>query len=332
MEELYLQWPDRTRLQINSWDKVRVEVKPRSIVFCGMGGSGVIGDYVYMLSYTVKDYPPVIVVKDYLLPEFINSNDLVFIVSYSGNTLETLSCFYKALAKTRNIVVIASNGRLIEEAEDKGIPYKTIPLNLMPRTALPDMLYAVLGVLDSSGLSLVSLEDAVKALEFLASNTKQAVEEAKIIAEHLYDRIPVVVTTSRFYGLGFRAKNEFNENSKVPVKVEILPEWGHNDIVGWEYNGRYPWSILTIHGVNDSVSELLMEFTENYYKQIGLPVKPLILSGNNMLEKLLYGSLVVGLASVYLARMYKRNPAETKSIVQYKNMLHKISHELIKPR
>ncbi len=296
-----------------------------------MGGSGVIGDYVYMLAYSIKDYPPVIVVKDYTLPEFISSNDLVFVISYSGNTLETLSCFYKALTRTRNIVVIASNGRLIEEAEDKGISYKTIPLNLMPRTALPDMLYAVLGVLDSSGLSLVSLEEALKALDFLAVNTEQATEEAKIIAEHFYERIPVIVVTSRFYGLGLRAKNEFNENSKVPVKVEVLPEWGHNDIVGWERNGRYPWSILTIHGVNDNVSELLMEFAENYYKQIGLPVKPLVLPGNNILEKLLYGSLVVGLASVYLAKMYRRDPAETKSIVQYKSMLHKISRELIKP-
>ena len=71
-----------------------------------------------------------------------------------------------------------------------------------------------------------------------------------------------------------------------------------------------------------------MEFAENYYKQIGLPVKTLILSGTNTLEKLLYGSLILGLASVYLAKMYNVNPVETKSITQYKNMLHKISREL----
>jgi len=328
LEDLYLQWPERVRNQLSNWGSISLNVRPRSIVFCGMGGSGVIGDYVYMLSYRIKGYPPVIVVKDYRLPGFVGTEDLVFIISYSGNTLETLACFHEALKRTKNIVIIASNGKLIEEAEEKNIPYILIPQNLLPRTALPDMLYAILGILDSSKLSIVTLDEARKALDFLASVLDQAVEEAKVIAEHFYNRIPVITVSTSFYGLGIRAKNEFNENAKVPVKVEVVPEWAHNDIVGWEGDSKYPWSILVIHGVDDNVSELLMEFAENYYKQIGLPVKTLILSGANTLEKLLYGSLILGLASVYLAKMYNVNPVETKSITQYKNMLHKISREL----
>ena len=328
MENLYLQWPERVRSQFRTWGNIKVGVKPRAIVFCGMGGSGVIGDYVYMLAYSARDYPPIIVVKDYRLPGFVGKEDLVFVISYSGNTLETLACFREALKRSKNIVVIASNGKLIEEAEARNIPYVLIPQNLLPRTALPDMLYAVLGVLDSSGLGLVSLDDARRALDFLSASMEQAIEEAKRIAEHFYGRIPVITVPNNFYGLGLRAKNEFNENAKVPVKVEIMPEWGHNDIVGWERDSRYPWSILVIHGVDNNVSELLMEFVESYYKQIGLPVKTLVLSGSNMLEKLLHGSLVLGLASVYLARIYNIDPAKTKSIAQYKNMLHKISREI----
>ncbi len=330
MEDLYLRWPDMFRNMLESWGKVSLEVRPRSIVFCGMGGSGVVGDYVAMLAFHKPDYPPVIVVKDYELPLFVGKNDLVFIVSYSGNTIETISCFNKALKRGSKIVVIASNGLLIEEATEKNIPFVKVSENLLPRAALPEMLTAVLGVLDSSNLSLVSRSKIEELVMFLRNNMSNITENAKIIAEDLYDRIPIIVVPNKYWGLGWRLKNEFNENSKVPVKVEIIPEWGHNDIVGWERNGRYPWSVLIVHDVDDEILELLMNFAESYYKQLGLPTKILRLHGGDYLQKLIYGTIVGGLASVYLARMYKIDPSTTKSIALYKNAIRKLSDLLSK--
>ncbi len=330
MEDLYLRWPDMFRNMLESWGKVSLHLKPRSIVFCGMGGSGVVGDYVSMLAFRKPGFPPVLVVKDYELPLFLDERDLVFIVSYSGNTIETISCFNKALKRDLNIVVIASNGMLLEKAEEENIPYVKVSENLLPRTALPEMLTAALGVLDSSNLTLVSRKEVEDLVLFLRQNMNNIVEDAKIIAEDLYDRIPIIVVPNKYWGLGWRLKNEFNENSKVPVKVEIIPEWGHNDIVGWERNGRYPWGALIVHDIDDEALEVLMNFAENYYKQLGLPTKILRLNGNGYFQKLIYGTIVGGLASVYLARMYKVDPSTTKSISLYKNAVRKLSDLLMK--
>ncbi len=330
MEDLYLRWPDMFRNMLESWGSVGLDIGPRSIVFCGMGGSGVVGDYISMLAFHKSDYPPVIVIKDYELPLFVSKEDLVFIVSYSGNTIETISCFNKALKRGSKIVVIASNGLLIEKAVEMNIPLIKVSENLLPRAALPEMLTAVLGVLDSSGLTLVQRNDIEKLVMFLRDNMSNIVENAKIIAEDLYDRIPVIVVPNKYWGLGWRLKNEFNENSKVPVKVEIMPEWGHNDIVGWERNGRYPWGVLIIHDMDDEALELLMNFAENYYKQLGLPTKILRLQGENYLQKLIYGTIVGGLSSVYLAKMYKIDPSITKSISLYKNAVRKLFDLLMK--
>lgn len=330
MEDLYLRWPDMFRNMLESWGNVSLDIRPRSIVFCGMGGSGVVGDYVSMLAFHKPDYPPVIVVKDYELPLFVSKEDLVFIVSYSGNTIETISCFNKALKRGSKIVVIASNGFLLEKAVEKNIPLIKVSENLLPRAALPEMLTAVLGVLDSSGLTLVQRSDIEGLVMFLRDNMDNITENAKIIAEDLYARIPVIVVPNKYWGLGWRLKNEFNENSKVPVKVEIMPEWGHNDIVGWERNGRYPWGVLIVRDMNDEALELLMNFAENYYKQLGLPTKILGLQGENYLQKLIYGTIVGGLSSVYLAKMYNIDPSMTKSISLYKNAVRKLFDLLIK--
>ena len=74
----------------------------QNIVVTGLGGSGIGGT---LLSELVQsECPiPIIVNKDYFLPEFVNSNSLVIISSYSGNTEETLSAMKQAIDKNAQI-------------------------------------------------------------------------------------------------------------------------------------------------------------------------------------------------------------------------------------
>ena len=61
MDEIYLDWPRLAEKGLDDADDVHVErFKPRSIVVIGMGGSGILGDYLKTLAY---DAVPVYVVK-----------------------------------------------------------------------------------------------------------------------------------------------------------------------------------------------------------------------------------------------------------------------------
>jgi glucose/mannose-6-phosphate isomerase len=64
---------------------------PRQVLVCGMGGSAIGGDYLRAL---LEEYGnlPVQVIRDYHLPNSTDAHTLVFAVSYSGNTEETLAC------------------------------------------------------------------------------------------------------------------------------------------------------------------------------------------------------------------------------------------------
>jgi len=90
-----------------------IKVKGRfdNICVCGMGGSGVGG---VMLKPFVKKIP-VFSNHNYGLPNYVGKNSLVFVISYSGNTEETLSAYDEAKKRKAKIISITSGGKLVKE-------------------------------------------------------------------------------------------------------------------------------------------------------------------------------------------------------------------------
>ena len=83
---------------------ISVSGEVTSIVVIGMGGSAVGGDLLKTYLHDTKI--PVFVIRDYKVPEFVDDYTLVFAVSYSGNTEETLSALKDAKEKGAKIIGI----------------------------------------------------------------------------------------------------------------------------------------------------------------------------------------------------------------------------------
>lgn len=326
MEELYLGWIHQLEKGLEEWGRVRVEGDFSSIVVLGMGGSGIVGDYVAVLSGEYGGLP-VVVSKSHRAPRFIDGKTLAVMVSYSGNTLETLLAMEKVLGRAGGLVVVSSDGRLEKIAEEKGLPFVRVIRGIAPRTGLPHMLYGVLGVLDASGYTIVSRREAEKAYRFQVDTTNEAMDTGYRIASYLYEHkgLLVIATHTPYEALAIRGKNEFNENSKIPVKIEVAPEWMHNDIVGWEkpFEGN-KYTVLAISDPGDRSGSRLVDFMIKVYERNNIPVLRFELRGDSLLEKLLYGSLVLGFASVKLARMRGIDPLKTTSIAEYKASVKEI--------
>ena len=324
MLDAYLNWPLQIKDAIESWGKYSVDGSFDEIVVVGMGGSGIVGDYLQALSAT-RGVIPVYTVKSHVLPGFINSNTLVLIVSYSGNTVETLTAFRKAIGMKAKVVAVSSGGDLEKYALSHGLLHIPLPSGLQPRASLPSMLYKILGLLDSSGLELVSRSEAIESLKFIESVIRDAEFISEEIAEWLYrsvineERLLVIATHTPLDPLALRGKNEFNENSKLLVKVDVAPEWMHNDIVGYENPVPRRFCILEVRDPDDPLGSKLVDFMEKIYRQHDAVTHGLKLSGHSLLEKLVYGSLVLGLSSVKLALLRGLNPIETRNISMYKH-------------
>src|SRR4030042_4412677 len=83
--------------------------KPENVIVAGMGGSGIGGEI--LKDYARNQAPvPIEVSKDYTLPAYVNSKTLVLVVSYSGDTEETLSSFLDAQRRKSMVYCISSGG------------------------------------------------------------------------------------------------------------------------------------------------------------------------------------------------------------------------------
>ncbi len=296
------------------------------VVVTGLGGSGIVGD---LLASIASDYSNVAVhvYKDFYIPKTILRRDsVVLAISYSGNTLETISSTLKALERSSKVCIVTSGGKLLDIAKHRRLPYVVVRSDLVPRLAMPIMFIASLKLLSRCGIEIVPMDVVLSSINVL-KDIEGAKETAREITNFvLNSQIITIVSTSRFQALAYRIKDEFNENSKIPVKVEIAPELFHNDIVGWENAKVRDVAILIESDI--LYEDKLIGFYNEYLKSVGLRTYILKLRGN-IIERHLYGSLIAGIASVYLAQVRGLNPVETRSIAMYKNTVKELEKEFI---
>lgn len=154
MRKLLIGFPDQAReaVKIGSAFQSSIDTaKIDAIIVCGMGGSAIGGDL--LRAYTADTLKvPVIVNRQYTLPEFAGSSTLVIISSYSGNTEETLSVYRDAIKRKSQIVCISSDGEVERRARKNGHPLITIPKGFPPRAALGYSFFPMLFIVHSMGL------------------------------------------------------------------------------------------------------------------------------------------------------------------------------------
>lgn len=203
-----------------------------NIVISGMGGSGFTGDFIYFL---FKDYLkyPIIINKDYKLPQFISEKTLLFLISYSGNTEETLSNFYEGEKKNAKIISITSNGELFELSSKKYLTYK-IPTSYPPRMAFPYLFYPVYFILKLFVEEDLGEEEFFDKISSLYESFKDNDNEGDKISNLIKDKIPIIYSSNSLTPVGLRWKQEINENSKYISYNLSFPELNHNESVFWE--------------------------------------------------------------------------------------------------
>ena len=225
----------------NTWkNKIELESKLsenlNNIIVCGMGGSAISGDLLAdFLGNEIQI--PIIVNRDYTLPEFANDKSIVIISSYSGNTEETLSCFDEAIEKKCKIIAISTSGQVKELAKQNKIPWVMLEKGFQPRYALGTSFFTLIRILQE--LKLIPSQDKI-VKEIIAVWKKSGTEysnnknEAIKYAEELIGFIPVIYSSEEFRSVAYRLKCQFNENSKLHAFHNTIPELNHNEIIGWE--------------------------------------------------------------------------------------------------
>ena len=208
------------------------------VLFAGMGGSGIAGDYASAVATPFgtrvsvhKGYRP-------LPPWTLRHRPLVIAASYSGNTEETLDVASAAFEKGLPVAVITTGGALGEQARRRNWPMIEVPAGYQPRAAAGFMIGAALRLLEGARAldeQVFHLREAATVADEALAEGSARWEEARSIAEQLAGRITIVYGGGPVSSVAAqRWKTQINENAKMPAWWSTLPELDHNEIVGWE--------------------------------------------------------------------------------------------------
>ena len=303
----------------------------RSIIVAGMGGSALAADAAKVLLRDSLSIP-FEVVKGYDLPAYADKNTLVIASSHSGNTEETVNCLNQAIKRGCQIAAIATGGKIAQIAREHNIVYAPIPHDTQPRMGVLYNLRALLCVLELFGLAdnhwlkdLQATESWLKQeSELWQSNVPTERNYAKQLALVAVGKTPVFYAGSLMAPVAYKWKISWNENAKNVAFWNYLPEFSHNEFLGWtSHPVEKPFAVF------DLVSELenpriLKRFSLSDKMLSGRRPKSTVvpMQGKTALEQMLWGSVLADFVSIYVGILNNVDPTQVDLIEKFKKAMN----------
>jgi glucose/mannose-6-phosphate isomerase len=300
----------------------------RNVVFAGMGGSSLVAEFA-------RTWPaievPFVICKEYRLPAFVGKDTLVICASYSGNTEETLEALNAAEAKGAQIAIIAHGGKLASRAKDAGYLLAELPEAPQPRTgvfaayrALVEILVVARLVQPGMVSELAALVDSLKAVTALwAASVPTEQNYAKQLAGQMVGKTPIIYGGPLMYPAAYKWKISVNENAKNTAWCNFLPEFNHNEFIGWSSHPiEKPFAVIDLISRYEH-PRVLKRFELVDRLLSGMRPKSINVQaeGAGVLEHLLYLVLLGDYATTYMALLNGVNPTPVDLVEKFKREL-----------
>lgn len=243
---------------------------PTAVVVGGMGGSALAGDALAFL----LPRRSLLVHRDYDLPKAAPPDALYLAISYSGNTVETISFAEAALASGRTVAVVTAGGALADFARAHELPASFIPAGLPPRNAL---LYMV-----RAGLALLAEDEQLEELANADFDIAKTAEAAHADAADMRGRIPLFYSSERNVVAARIAKLVMNETARTPAFLNVFPELNHNEMQAFDTDMPAEFSdsfhfILITDATDDPRIVRRMQIFEEVMDRRGRPLSSIAL-------------------------------------------------------
>jgi len=315
MYQIYDKWPQIAQNAYN-FNLEPVDFKNiNHIIFAGMGGSGVIGDF--FASILSKTNIHVSLVKGYLLPKTIDKNTLIVVTSVSGNTIETLTVLSSAKKLDCNIIAFSSGGKMEEFCSKNKINYRKIELIHSPRTSFLNFSLSIINVLNSILLIKKNdISETINALTKLQNNiSSQNLSDSNPALDlaNFIKGIPLIYYPYGLQPSAIRFKSSIQENSKTHAIIEDVVETSHNGIVAWEQPSII--QPILLRGYDDyPKTKERFDIIKEYFSKNDIEYKEIISVSGNILTKLITLTYLFDYTSLYLAILSGIDPSPVSSI------------------
>lgn len=296
-------------------------VRASKFIVCAMGGSA----HPSALIKICRPELDIIIHRSYNLPRLTPADlasRLVFAISYSGNTEESLDAYDTARAQGLPVVAVAAGGALLERARRDSVPYIKLPdATIEPRSGMGYTVRAELALLDD--------KDGLRETSALVNSLDAAAAEVigQTLAKKLHGSIPIIYASHDNAYLAYVWKIKFNETAKIPAFCHEFPELNHNEFNGFDYAPANhflskPFHFVFLKDPADHPS-ILKRFavTERLCKDRGLSVEVVELAGASKWEKIFTSLLVADWTCLFLAQSYGVVPDGQPMVEEFKCLM-----------
>jgi glucose/mannose-6-phosphate isomerase len=325
-------WQERKQVKFKNSDIASIS----NIVVAGMGGSALGADVVLHL-FKDQMAVPMIINRDYQLPNFVNENTLVILSSYSGNTEEVLACATIAKQKKAKIAVISAGGKLAEIAKKNNYPSFLITAkhnpSQQPRMAIGYSIMAFISILSAAKLlafkekQFLEIIDVInQATEKLKVEVDQENNQAKLLAYLSLERRPILVGAEFLEGALHTACNQFNENAKIYADYKIIPEINHHLLEGLNFPKSNPLNHFFIFFQSKLYhprNQKRISLTQKLLEKKGIDSIMVKLQSDSKITEVFELITLTTFANLYLAFLEKINPSPIPSVDWFKEQLKK---------
>lgn len=300
----------------------------KNVIFTGMGGSALVAELA-------RTWPrlsvPYVVNKDYGLPDFAGPDTLVVAASYSGNTEETRESLEHARKAGTQIVVITHGGVMLENAEKQGAVVAQIPQCPQPRAAVFYMYRALVEIFVGANLvpksTIAELEELAEPLHKTTQQWRAAIpekeNEAKQLAQEMAGKTPIIYAGPLMFPAAYKWKIDVNENAKNTAWAGALPEYSHNEFLGWSSHPvQKPFAVVDLLSSFEH-PRVQKRFTVG--EQLLSGMRPAAINvearGASALEHMLYLVLLGDMSATYLGILNNVNPTPVALVEKFKKEL-----------
>ncbi|MFA6888764.1 MAG: bifunctional phosphoglucose/phosphomannose isomerase [Candidatus Woesearchaeota archaeon] len=289
------------------------------ITFVAMGGSMHPGFLLKTYLENMQCKKQINIVRDYTIPPYISKKGFLIVVSYSGNTAETLEAYKQAYREGYQMLVITSGEKLKEAAEKNGTPLILIPKGYQPRHSMYILFGTILQIMQNSGILEKHEELFQEAIRILKKPIFEAM--GKQIAEKIGKKITIIYTTPKLGTIAERWKISINENAKMHSFYNILPEMDHNEI------NAYATKIQEIHAIfiadeeETRLHRQRISATKQIIKEFNYTTTEIVIKGPSYLSRMLSAIHIGDWTSYYCAQQMGVDPLKVEVVEKLKVIL-----------
>jgi glucose/mannose-6-phosphate isomerase len=285
----------------------------------GMGGSM---HPVFILQTYLENQgykKPINIIRDYTIPAWVSKKGFLFVVSYSGNTEETIAAYRQAYRQGFKMIVMASGGKLKEIARQHGTTFVELPAGYQPRHSFYIMLGALLQIFANSGI-IVDLDKEVTHIDAILRKPMFDTM-GKQLAEKLKGKILLIYTTPKLGRVGERWKISFDENAKMHAFTNIIPELNHNEINAY-VTKHGPFHVVFLADERESTNhQKRIRVTKQVIQEYNYEATEIVIKGPTDLSRMISAIYMGDWASYHSAMIVGVDPEEVAVVERFKKLM-----------